>query len=80
MLPNRRPAEHFTVGPFVVTVGFNPNTGSPCEVFISSRGKSGTQLDNWLYELGVTTSKIMQGERYIKPPGKHDNEVDEEAP
>ena len=60
-LPNRRESVHQRVGPFVVTVSFHPN-GYPCEVFISQRAKSGTELDDLLYELGVTISKIMQGE------------------
>lgn len=60
-LPNRRHAVNFSTGPFVITVGFNPKTGAACELFITSRGKSGTELDSWLYELGVTASKIMQG-------------------
>lgn len=61
-LSNRRHAVNFATGPFVVTVGFDPKTGAACELFITSRGKTGTELDDWLYELGVTASKIMQGE------------------
>jgi hypothetical protein len=57
---NRRHAVNFDVGPFICTVGFNPETGAPCELFLVSRGKSGTDLDDWLYELGVKASKIMQ--------------------
>lgn len=60
-LPNRRPSETANVGPFAVTVGFDP-AGHPCEVFITARGKSGTELDSLLYELGVTASKMMQRE------------------
>ncbi len=61
-LPTRRPCVHERVGPFIVTVGFHPETGQPCEVFISKRAKCGTELDDHLYELGVTASKLMQGE------------------
>ncbi len=61
-LPNRRLCVHERVGPFIVTVGFHPDTGHPVEVFISKRGKSGTELDSHLYNLGVTASKLMQGE------------------
>jgi len=64
--PNRRPSitvevpgEGFT---FAATVGFDPSTGSACEIFLSKRGKSGTALEEALYELGVQVSKIMQGE------------------
>lgn len=60
-LPARRPCVHKDVGPFTVTIGFDPN-GLPCEVFISKRAKSGTKLDDHLYELGVAISKEMQGE------------------
>jgi hypothetical protein len=52
------------VGPFTVSVGFKQDhTGEwniPFEVFITSRGKSGTELDGHLYEIGVASSKIMQ--------------------
>jgi len=45
---------------FAVTVGFDPTFGSPCEVFLTKRGKSGSELETTLYDLGVTASKIMQ--------------------
>lgn len=61
-LPHRRKAENFDIGPFIISVGFDPQTEKPCEVFFVARGKSGTQLDDWLYEMGVTISKIMQNE------------------
>ena len=61
MIPNRRPCITETVGPFAVSVGFDP-WGRPFEVFISARAKSGTELQQHLYDLGVTASKIMQGE------------------
>ncbi len=59
-MKNRRHAVTFTKGPFTVTVGFD-ETGSPCELFFTSRGKSGTDLDHLLYEIGTTASLIMQG-------------------
>jgi hypothetical protein len=43
-----------------VTVSFDPETGGPCEVFFTQRGKSGTDLDNCLYDIGVAASKIIQ--------------------
>lgn len=61
MIGNRRPCETESVGPFAVTVGFDLE-GKPFEVFITARGKSGTQLDDHLYELGVAASKMMQRE------------------
>lgn len=45
---------------FAVTVGFDPQFGNPCEVFLTKRGKSGSDLETTLYELGVLASKIMQ--------------------
>lgn len=57
-LPNRRELITEEVGPFTVSVGFVDNL--PCEVFICSRGKTGTHLDMWLYEMGVVASRIMQ--------------------
>ena len=65
-LPNRRLCVTEQIGPFAVSVGFIPDSGGewtvPAEVFITSRGKTGTELDNHLYELGVAVSKMMQGE------------------
>ena len=62
--PNRRPSfteevagEGFT---FAVTVGFDPVFGNPCEVFLTKRGKSGSELERTLYEIGVQASKMMQ--------------------
>ena len=45
---------------FAVTVGFDPAFGNACEVFLTKRGKSGTELEATLYELGVLASKMMQ--------------------
>ena len=62
--PNRRPS--FTdevVGDgfnFAVTVGFDPDYGNPCEVFLTKRGKAGSELEATLYEIGVLASKMMQ--------------------
>ena len=61
-LPNRRLQISEQVGPFIVSVGFHPAPNEPFEVFISQRAKSGTELDEHLYELGVAASKIMQKE------------------
>jgi len=65
-LPNRRLCVTEQIGPFAVSVGFVPDKDGgwvvPAEVFITSRGKTGTELDGHLYELGVAVSKMMQGE------------------
>jgi len=62
--PNRRPSiTDEVIGDgyeFAVTVGFDPEFGNPCEVFMTKRGKSGTELEATMYELGVLASKIMQ--------------------
>jgi hypothetical protein len=64
--PNRRYSVNEEVGPFVITVGFTQDhTGAwtvPFEAFVSARGRSGTELDEHLYNVGVAISKIMQGE------------------
>jgi len=68
-MKNRRHAVTFSKGPFTVTVGFNPETAAPCELFFTSRGKSGTDLDTILYEIGITASLIMQGREDEIPEG-----------
>jgi hypothetical protein len=66
MIPNRRYTVTEQVGPFSVSVGFmQDHRGEytiPFEVFIDSRGKSGTELEGFLHEIGVRASKLMQGE------------------
>ena len=66
MIPDRRYTETQQIGPFAVSVGFKQdhlgNWTIPFEVFVSARGKSGTGLDDHLYEIGVAASKMMQGE------------------
>jgi hypothetical protein len=64
--PNRRFSVNEQVGPFVVTVGFTQDHRGdwtvPFEAFISARGRSGTELDEHLYNVGVKLSLLMQGE------------------
>lgn len=64
MIPDRRYTVTEQIGPFAVSVGFKQdhlgNWTIPFEVFITARGKSGTELDDHLYELGVRASKLMQ--------------------
>lgn len=66
-LPNRREhrSQQFSTpfGEMTVCVGFDPETGHPVEVFVTQRTKSGTALDDFLYEIGVTISKLMQDEQ-----------------
>ena len=66
MIPDRRFSETQQIGPFAVSVGFRQdhlgNWTIPFEVFITARGKSGSELDDHLYEIGVAASKMMQGE------------------
>jgi len=63
-MPNRRPCITTEVGAgLAVTVSFCPRTGEALEVFMSQRGKaSDNELTHALYNLGVTASKLMQGE------------------
>jgi len=66
MIPDRRPTQSQIVEApgfsFTVRVGFDPKTGAPIEVFIDSRGKAGSPLDHALYKVGVTLSRMMQGD------------------
>ena len=65
MIPNRRLTVTEQIGPFAVSVGFKQDHQGewtiPFEVFVSARGKSGSELDGHLYEIGVAASKMMQG-------------------
>ena len=46
-----------------VTVSFHPETMEAIEVFLSQRGKaSDNPMQEALYNLGVATSNLMQGE------------------
>lgn len=65
-LPNRRPAQTSSVGPFAVTVSYHPVTQAPVEVFVTARAKSGTELEQHLYDLGVTASRMMQGKPHAE--------------
>lgn len=66
--PNRRPCITEKVGRFAVTVSYLPDKrahnlcGAPCEVFITERAKSGTEMEDLLYRIGVTASRLMQHE------------------
>ncbi|MBC8157733.1 MAG: hypothetical protein H8E94_00210 [Alphaproteobacteria bacterium] len=71
-IPTRRPCitEVIDFPPFkdriCLTVSFMPDKrakdlcGTPIEVFFTARGKSGTGVEEFLYEAGVTASKLMQ--------------------
>lgn len=63
-VPNRRPCITTNVGAgMAVTVSFCPKSGDAIEVFMSQRGKaSDNELTEAMYNLGVTASKLMQGE------------------
>lgn len=91
-LPWRRPCVTEEVDNFSVTVSYDPRElvrGRivPCEVFMSQRAKSGSELEEHQYELGVAASKLMQGELDSIPlsnlevkhgvQGKEDEEVQE---
>ena len=61
-LPNRRPCVTEDIGMGLsVTVSYHPQTGQPCEVFLTGRGKaSDNPMQDALYNLGVTASNLMQ--------------------
>lgn len=64
-IPNRRPCITERVGKFAITVSFMPDRrakdlcGQPIEVFVTKRGRSGTELEEDLYDLGATASRLM---------------------
>ena len=60
-LNNRRPQVTVEGKHFIVSVGFDPASGVPCEVFFSGRGKSGTDISEELDNLSIEISRIMQG-------------------
>jgi len=58
----RFPSETVDVGRFTAKVDFHPKTGAPHAVFVMRRGgKSGTHLEEMLYDLSTEVSRIMQG-------------------
>lgn len=59
-MTTRYPSENVEVGPFVAKVDFDPATGAPHAVFIMKRSRSGTDLDNFLYDLSTQISRVMQ--------------------
>lgn len=72
-LKGRRQTTTFEVGPFTVAVSFvqveiddSSIMRVPVEVFFTKRGnKAGeSQLDDYLYELGVKISREMQSKNY----------------
>tara|TARA_R100001082_G_scaffold36814_1_gene19396 strand:+ start:2138 stop:2356 length:219 start_codon:yes stop_codon:yes gene_type:complete len=64
-LPNRRPCTTILVETEIdnyhCTISYHPETGEPCEVFMTGRGKVGQTMDNVLIELGIAISKELQG-------------------
>ena len=60
-LPTRRPQMTVQGRYFAASVGFDPATGAPCEVFFVARGKSGTDISEELDDLSIEISRIMQG-------------------
>ena len=60
-LPPRREHETYELGKFTVRFGRHPITGEIIEVFIDQRGKAGTEINQFLHDLGVLISKKLQG-------------------
>lgn len=63
-LPNRRPCLTETLEiegrKYAVSYGFDPNDAELREIFISARGKSGSNQDHELYSAGVLASHALQ--------------------
>ncbi len=62
-LPNRRPAHTETLEVdgqlFEATVGFDPQSGQPCEIFLKA-GKEGSMLNTQLADAAVIISVALQ--------------------
>ncbi len=62
-LPNRRPSHTETLEvagqTFTATVGFDPETGRPCEVFLTA-GKEGSLINAMLADAAVVISVALQ--------------------
>ena len=62
-LPNRRPSHTETLAvagqTFTATVGFDPETGRPCEVFLTA-GKEGSLINAMLADAAVVISVALQ--------------------
>ncbi len=60
-LPGRRPQITVEGKYFAASIGFDPVTAAPVELFFVSRGKSGTDISDELDRLSREISLIMQG-------------------
>ena len=62
-LPNRRPSRTETLEvagqTFTATVGFDPEDGRPCEVFLTA-GKEGSLINSMLADAAVVISVALQ--------------------
>lgn len=65
-MTDRTYTETQDVGPFSISISFKQDASGewsvPFQMFVTGRGKTGTDLDGWLYEFGVVGSKMMQRE------------------
>jgi len=60
-LANRRPSEQFELAcGLTLSVGYDPRSGYPCEIFFVGRGRSGTEIDDRLIQAGIAASKAIQ--------------------
>ena len=75
-LPNRRPCVTENIGMgLAVTVSYHPETLQPVEVFLTERGKaSDNPMQEALYNMGVSASKLMQEENPYAKPFSQDNQ------
>lgn len=61
-IPNRRPSETFDLSSdgMSLTVSYDPASGFPCEIWFTSRGKIGTDIEERLAAAGIAASKAIQ--------------------
>lgn len=63
-LPNRRPCITETIDvngrQYSISAGFHPDSGTLAELWIPSRGKSGSDYDHELYAGGTLASLCLQ--------------------
>ena len=75
-LPNRRPCVTEEVGMgLAVTVSYHPETRNPCRSIFNRTGKaSDNPMQEALYNMGVSASKLMQEENPYAKPFSQDNQ------
>lgn len=60
-IPTRRHSEIYEFGPVTLRIGFNPETGKPCEAFMEIPFKHGSELANAIHDANIALSRVLQG-------------------